>query len=70
MDCKHTTFNLCSSLLVYYCSVCYFLLAQKVTKKGTLPNASSLKTSTHLAGQRGQPAFFLISSLCLQLKCL
>jgi hypothetical protein len=65
MDCKHKTFNLCSSLLVYYCSVRYFLLAQKVIpagnrKKGTLPNASARKASAHLAGQRGQPTFFLL----------
>jgi len=39
-------------------TACYFLLAQKVTKKGTLPNASSRKANAPLAGQRGSRAFF------------
>ena len=36
---------------------CYFLLAQKVTKKGTLPNAAPRKANAPLAGQRGSRAF-------------
>jgi len=62
MDFKQQTFALRS--------VCHFLLAQKVTKKGTLPNAASRKTNAPLAGQRGQPAFFPLCNLCLTLTHL
>jgi len=53
MDFNHQIFT-------SYEHFCHFLLAQKVTKKGTLPNASARNAYALLAGQRGQPAFFLL----------
>jgi hypothetical protein len=35
------------------CAACYFLLAQKVTKKGTCANAPARKAHANLAGARG-----------------
>jgi len=37
---------------------CHFLLAQKVTKKGTLPNASTLKLTRSSLGKEASPPFF------------
>jgi hypothetical protein len=41
---------------------CYFLIAQKVTKKGTLPNASTHKANAPSLGKEASALFSLINA--------
>jgi hypothetical protein len=49
------TFGASFTILKFSRAVCYFLLAQKVTKKGTLPNASTRWPTRTSLGKEASP---------------